>query len=337
MFGTIKHISKQYPNHTFLYVENVRVAVAKLAIIFHDFRYKDLFTVGITGTNGKTTVAAYVRLLLNNLGLPTGSIGTTGVWTSKGKMDFVQSTPTTPESSDIHDIYDQLYSLGDKAVAMEVSSIAIEQKRVEGILFDIGVHTNLSPEHIKYHKTFANYKSAKLKLFDQVKTAVVIVDDLEMATDILDTCRGNIFTYSLLNETNADVVATNIKVNDNGSLIDLKIMGGRFNVRTPVFGAYNVANLLAAVCVALEAGFSVKEIVQALSHIENPEGRFEFIQGGTAGRKVILDYAHTPVALNSLLSEVHKLTFNHLVVMIAGIGIRDFNKINAKNGKSGGW
>ncbi|WP_404451025.1 UDP-N-acetylmuramoyl-L-alanyl-D-glutamate--2,6-diaminopimelate ligase [Virgibacillus necropolis] len=323
----LNDMSQRFPDRTFLYVDNVRVAVAKLAGIYHDFRYKDLYTIGVTGTNGKTTVANYVKSLLNILGLPTGSIGTTGAWSSKSKLDFMQSTPTTPESSDIHDIFDQLYASGDKAVAMEVSSIAVEQKRVEGIQFDVGVHTNLSPEHIEYHKNFDNYKKAKLKLFDQVKTAVVNVDDHGMATEILETFKGDIFTYSLSKVSNADVIATNIRVNGNGSLIDLEIMGETFNVRTPVFGGYNVANLLSAVCVALDAGFSAENIVQALSHIESPEGRFELIKEGTAGRGIILDYAHTPVALRSLLSEVHKLTYNRLIVMIAGVGIRDFNKM----------
>ncbi|ASK61479.1 UDP-N-acetylmuramoyl-L-alanyl-D-glutamate--2,6-diaminopimelate ligase [Virgibacillus phasianinus] len=334
----LKRTSENYPDCTFLYVSHVRIAVANLSLLFHDFRYKDLYTIGITGTNGKTTVAAYVKSLLNNLGLPAGSIGTTGVWSSKGKLDFQPSTPTTPESSDIHEIFDQLYAAGDKAVAMEVSSIAIEQKRVEGILFDVGVHTNLSPEHIEYHKNFANYKKAKLKLFEQVKTAVVNADDPAMAADILETCEGDILTYSLLSESQADVKATNIMVNDNGSLIDLEVMGETHRVQTPVFGAYNVANLLAAVCVAIDAGYTAGKIVQALSHIENPEGRFELIQEGTAGRKIILDYAHTPVALRSLLSEVHKLSYKRLIVMIAGIGIRDFNKMpkmaNAVDGKA---
>lgn len=118
-------------------MKDVRVAVARLAIVFHEFRYKKLYTVGVTGTNGKTTVTAYVKSLLNNLGLATASIGTMGLRTSQGKMDFMQSTPTTPEASDIHAILDCLLETGDKAVSMEVSSIAIDQKRVEGILFDV--------------------------------------------------------------------------------------------------------------------------------------------------------------------------------------------------------
>lgn len=323
----LSEMSEQFPDQTFLVVEDVRVAVARLAIIFHDFRYKDLFTVGVTGTNGKTTVTAYVKSLLNNLGMPTGSVGTTGIWTSKDKINFMQSTPTTPESSDIHDIFDYLYETGDRAVAMEVSSIAMEQKRVDGIFFDIGVHTNLSPEHIEYHHNFENYKKAKLKLFDQVKTAVVNVDDVEMATAILATCKGKIFTYSLSEHSNADVIATNIIVNDSGTRIDLRVMEETFTLSTPVFGEYNVANLLAAICVALDAGYSIEKIVRALPYIQNPEGRFELIQEETAGRKIILDYAHTPVALKSLLTEVRKLNHNHLIVMIAGIGIRDFDKM----------
>lgn len=323
----LKKMSDKYREQTFLLVEDVRVSLAGLAAIFYSEDYKKLSTVAVTGTNGKTTVATYVRSLLNNLGLSAGSIGTTGMWASKGKFDFKQSTPTTPESSDLHYIFRSFYELGEKAAVMEVSSIAVEQKRVEGILFDVGIHTNLSPEHLDYHKDFENYKNAKLKLFNQVKKAVVNVDDPGMADDIINLFNGPILTYSINKEANADVVASDIRVSNSGTTIELSLEGESYIIYTPVYGDYNVANLLSAVCVGLHLDFSIEKIIQALPLIENPIGRFQLLEEGTEGRKIILDYAHTPVALENLLQEVKKLDYNRLIVMIAGVGVRDFNKM----------
>ncbi|MRX73703.1 UDP-N-acetylmuramoyl-L-alanyl-D-glutamate--2,6-diaminopimelate ligase [Bacillus lacus] len=323
--SVLRKLSAMYQHCTFLAVENVRKAMAQMAKIFYEHADASLKTIGVTGTNGKTTVAAYTRSLLTLLGLPSGSIGTTGIWSSKQKLNYKKSTPTTPESIDLHRIFQDLYNRGDKAAAMEVSSIALDQLRVEGITFDVAIHTNLSEEHLEYHKTFENYKQCKLKLFHQAKHAVVNLDDHEMGKMLSHTFNGPAYTYAIHNEL-ADLLAKDITYSEKGTSFQLLFNGYPYQASAPIFGEYNVCNLLAAICTALHLGFQMEEITAVLPYLEGPEGRFEVLEGPEQ-RRIILDYAHTPVALTRLVEEVKKLSYNRLIVMIAGIGIRDFNKM----------
>ncbi len=322
----LEEFSRKFPELTFLQTEDARAFLAQLSIIFHGRIHEKIHTVGITGTNGKTTVAAFVKSLMTALGIPSGSIGTNGVLSSMGPVSFVQSTPTTPEASDLHAIFADFAKRGDQLAAMEVSSVAIEQQRTAGINFDVAIHTNLSPEHLEFHKTFENYKQAKLKLFRQAKRAVVNLDDEGMGADIIKDFQGSLLTYSLKKDSAADVKASNIRVTNDGTSFELKLGNDSFIVRTPVFGSYNVANLLSAICTAMHLGFMIGQIIEALPRVENPSGRFEVLKE-FGRRKIIIDYAHTPVALKSLLKEAKKLPHKRLIVMITGIGIRDKEKM----------
>ncbi|MGV2941637.1 UDP-N-acetylmuramoyl-L-alanyl-D-glutamate--2,6-diaminopimelate ligase [Mesobacillus sp. LC4] len=318
--------SQQYPEVTFILTENARSFLANISIIFHGRVHEKIQTVGVTGTNGKTTVAAYVKSLMTNLGMPSGYIGTIGMFTSKGRIEFSQTTPTTPESIDLHSIFNQMHLQGDELASMEVTSVAIEQKRVEGIVFDVAIHTNLTPEHLEFHQTFENYRKAKLKLFRQAKQAVVNMDDEGMSAEILEIFNGPVLTYSLDKNAKADVKASNLKMSAAGTVFEMVVRGESYIVRAPVFGNYNVANLLAAVCTALHSGFTVQEILPAITMLESPEGRLEVLQE-YGNRNIILDYAHTPPALKNLIKEVKKMPHRRLIVMIAGIGIRDWEKM----------
>ncbi|WP_409252358.1 UDP-N-acetylmuramoyl-L-alanyl-D-glutamate--2,6-diaminopimelate ligase [Bacillus sp. SCS-153A] len=322
----LEKASRKFNDRTFILVQDARAFLAKLSILFYRSAHERLKTIGVTGTNGKTTVTAYVKSLLTLLGTPTGSIGTTGIISSAGKINLKKSTPTTPESSDLHYIFDQFHERGDEAAVMEVSSVATVQKRVEGIEFDIAIHTNLSPEHLEFHKTFENYKEAKLKLFKQAKKAVVNIDDSGMAEDILELHSGDTLTYSLDKRSQADVKASNLRTMGHETFFELNVHNKSFIVRAPVIGDYNVANILAAVCTALHSGYSIHQILLALPSIEGPEGRFELLTG-YGNRKIMLDYAHTPAALDNLLREVKKLDYNRLIVLITGIGTRDKSKM----------
>ncbi|MFD0050550.1 UDP-N-acetylmuramoyl-L-alanyl-D-glutamate--2,6-diaminopimelate ligase [Actinomycetes bacterium NPDC127524] len=313
------------PDNLFILTEDARSFLAHISIFYFEQVHEKLHTIGITGTNGKTTVASYVQSLMNNLGRNSGYLGTNGMFSSKGRISFSQTTPTTPESLDLHSIFQELYKQGDQLAAMEVTSVALEQKRVEGIEFDIAVHTNLTPEHLEFHHTFENYKNAKMKLFRQSKKAVVNVDDKGMADDILDSFKGPILTYSLNKAANADVTAINIKLYSAGTAFELIVGGESYIASTPIFGEYNIANLLAAICTALHSGYSMQEILPALGSIESPEGRLEVLAFGE--RKIILDYAHTPPALKNLIKEVKKMPHRRLIVLITGIGIRDREKM----------
>ncbi|MGI8316314.1 UDP-N-acetylmuramoyl-L-alanyl-D-glutamate--2,6-diaminopimelate ligase [Halobacillus mangrovi] len=321
-----QYLSYRNPYCTFVVVKNIRQAMASFSKFFFNAPDEDIKTIGVTGTNGKTTVTAYVRSLLTLLGMPTGSIGTTGIWTSKRKLDYKKSTPTTPESLDLHQIFRDLYEMNDEAAVMEVSSIALDQHRVDGIYFDVAIHTNFSEEHLEYHKTIEHYKECKLRLFEQAKHKVVNLDDKGMGEDLQEKCAGSMISYSIESHPKADLKAENIEVIEEGSFFNLSYKGDSYRVYVPVYGTYNVANVLSAIGTALHLGYSIYEVLTVLPELEGPEGRFQVIQT-PHNQKVILDYAHTPVALNRLLEEVKKLDYNRLIVMIAGIGIRDFNKM----------
>ncbi|KIL49143.1 UDP-N-acetylmuramoyl-L-alanyl-D-glutamate--2,6-diaminopimelate ligase [Jeotgalibacillus campisalis] len=321
-----ERLNKEYPACTFLLVQDVRYAMAHFSIYFYNQVHQSLQTIGVTGTNGKTTVATFVRSLLTQLAVPTGSIGTNGICSSKGQITFKKSTPTTPEAPDLHHIFQLLSEEQDQAAVMEVSSIAIDQKRVEGIHFDIAIHTNLSPEHLEYHKTFQHYKEAKMKLFKQASRSIINYDDAGMGKDLIDASNGELMTYSLDRSSGADLIADKIHVTEEGTRFELIYQNRSYIVHSTVFGDYNVANLLTAIGVGLFNGFTIEKMLPVLEKIENPAGRFQVIdQYGE--RKIILDYAHTPVALEKLVEEAKKLDYRKLIVMIAGIGIRDFNKM----------
>lgn len=322
----LKSYYRQNEDCTFLVVEDARLAMAQMAVLLSDEAWKKLITVAVTGTNGKTTVAAYVRSLLNQLQLRTTSIGTCGIITSKEKINFFKSTPTTPESADLHVLFKQLASEGEKAVVMEATSIALDQKRTASMTFDVAIHTNLSPEHLEFHGTMENYKRAKMKLFEQAATAIVNIDDEGMAKDILDTFQGKLLTYSLKRNSGADLIASNIHTDAHGIQFELYTNGSSYTIHAPIYGEYNVANLLAAIGTAMQLGFDLEEIVDVLATIESPEGRFEVIEQ-YGGRKIILDYAHTPAALDQLLTAVNAIPHRRLIVMILGVGIRDFGKM----------
>ncbi|MGO1060359.1 UDP-N-acetylmuramoyl-L-alanyl-D-glutamate--2,6-diaminopimelate ligase [Planococcus sp. FY231025] len=315
----------QYHSISFIVVADVRRALAYASIFFFQDAKDRLIKVGVTGTNGKTTTATYVYNLFNLLGIRSGFIGTTGVFNSDGKFPYKKSTPTTPISSDIHQIFSQLVSHGDAAVSMEVSSIALDQKRVEGIDFDVAIHTNISEEHLEYHKTFEHYLNSKLLLFAQAKSAVVNLDD-GMAEQILAAVDYPALSYSRSADSGADLIWGNLDSSGSGMRFDLRYDNQVFGVEVPLFGEYNAGNLTAAIAAALLSGASMEDILSVLPRMPQVEGRFQVIPG-PEGRKIILDYAHTPVALDLVMREVGKLPHNRLIALIAGIGIRDFGKM----------
>ncbi|MGE6487588.1 UDP-N-acetylmuramoyl-L-alanyl-D-glutamate--2,6-diaminopimelate ligase [Paenisporosarcina sp. NPDC076898] len=328
--GSDKSILESYASShsqiTFVLVNDSREALAYTALEFHHFASDKLFKVGVTGTNGKTTVATYVRNLLNLLGLPCGMLGTNGIFTSNEVLHIKKSTPTTPMSSDVQAIFSELLKRGDKAASMEVSSIALDQHRVSGFEFDVAIHTNISEEHMEYHKTFDHYKMCKLRLFTQAKASVVNLDDAGMSKDIIDAIQGSLLTYSCNVDSNADLIWTNIQHRLEGMSFDLIFEGKIHPINVPIYGEYNVGNLVSAIGAALFANVSLKDILNVLPKMQQVDGRFQVIHG-PENRKIVLDYAHTPVALDAIMRAVKKLPHNRLVTMIAGIGIRDFAKM----------
>lgn len=333
----IESFTSSYSHISFVLVGDSREALAYTAIEFNHHVSDKLFKVGVTGTNGKTTVASYVRNLFNLLGIPCGMLGTNGIYTSKEVLHIKKSTPTTPMSSDVQAIFSELLKRGDKAACMEVSSIALDQYRVGGFEFNVAIHTNISEEHMEYHKTFEHYKMCKLRLFTQAKASIVNLDDSGMSEDIIRVANGSILTYSHNKDSHADLIWTNIQHFANGMSFDLLYKGISHRISIPIYGEYNVGNLVSAIGAALVADVGIEEILLALPKMEQVEGRFQVIHGPD-NRIIILDYAHTPVALDAILHAVKKLPHERLITLITGIGIRDFAKMpkmaNTAEGKA---
>ncbi|MCP3763626.1 UDP-N-acetylmuramoyl-L-alanyl-D-glutamate--2,6-diaminopimelate ligase [Domibacillus sp. A3M-37] len=315
-----------FPSVTFVLVEDSREAMARVANYFYGNAQDRLIKVGVTGTNGKTTVATYVQNLFNLLHIPCGMLGTTGIWKANEKMDFDKSTPTTPMSVDIHHIFHELHRTHHEAATMEVSSIALDQKRVAGIQFDIAIHTNFSEEHLEYHKTMEHYKQSKLLLFQQAAVSIVNLDDAGMAEDILKSASQRVITYSRNFTSDADLTWTDCHHYEQGMLFTIYYGGKKYTVSVPLYGEYNAGNVTAAIASALSLGIDMEEIVSVLPNMKQAEGRFQVIHAPD-NRKIVIDYAHTPVALDQILTEVRHIPHNRLIAMIAGIGIRHFGKM----------
>lgn len=324
IIGTDREILFQsrnnYPDTTFVLVRDAKRMMSLLSAEFHGHVYKRLQSIAVTGTNGKTTVTSFIHQLLNGCGIRTGSIGTEKVWDDQKPRSLRHTTHTTPEAPDLHYIFNTFFQEGIQAVALEVTSIAIDQKRVDGLLFDIGVHTNLTPEHLDFHASFEQYRQSKLSMFQQVKKAVVNLDDDGMSEDILHSFKGEILTYSLKQE--ADITAKILDVNQNGTQTEIAASGHKFQVTVPLFGEHNVSNFLAAFSACLLYDVPMERIIKRIPELKMPNGRLNLIETHTAYR-VISDFAHTPDALVCVIDAARSMKPRRLILVVAGSGTRD--------------
>ncbi|WP_183163646.1 UDP-N-acetylmuramoyl-L-alanyl-D-glutamate--2,6-diaminopimelate ligase [Alteribacter keqinensis] len=306
-----------FPGTTFVQVTDAKSFMSYLSIVLYDHADEKVKTIAVTGTNGKTTVSSFVRNLLLKSGIPTGLIGTNGVWDDRIRRNFNHTTHTTPEAPDLQYIFHRFYKEGLQAVSLEVTSIAIEQKRVAGVIFDVGIHTNLTPEHLDFHGSYDAYKQSKLKLFRQVKKAVVNADDGEMGRDIKAMFKGPLLTYGIY--TKGDVFAENMETTSAGTAMDLTILGKRFPVLVPIFGDYNISNFLASLCACLHLSIPIPILLEGLQTLSLPEGRFQ-IEDKLSNYKIIMDFAHSPDALDKVITAAKQLDHKKLIVLVTGAG-----------------
>jgi UDP-N-acetylmuramoyl-L-alanyl-D-glutamate--2,6-diaminopimelate ligase len=276
----------------------VRPAMAEVASAFYDHPSRALATVGVTGTNGKTTVTQLVRSVLDCAGRPTGVIGT------------LEGERTTPEAPVLQRLLGELRDEGRTAVAMEVSSHALTQHRVDGIVFDVAAFTNLSREHLDHHRTMEEYFEAKAGLFDRSrsKLAVVNVDDpwgLRLAGEL----------------AGADVVP--VRRSDAEDVV-LSVGSSSFRwrgvpVTLPLSGIFNVDNALLAAAIATALGVDDEQVAEGLGVAPVLPGRMEVVSAG-APFVVIVDYAHTPAGLEEALSAARGLAGSGRVISLFGCG-----------------
>ncbi|MGL5382588.1 MAG: UDP-N-acetylmuramoyl-L-alanyl-D-glutamate--2,6-diaminopimelate ligase [Culicoidibacterales bacterium] len=306
-----------------IYVEDTKIAMAEIASLFYGEPMKHLELIGITGTDGKTSTATIIEHLLNTCQKPSGYIGTNGVRYANAAEPLHH---TTPESLDLQAIFARMVAKQTQVCAMEVSSHALELNRVRGVEFDVAVFTNLTHEHLDYHKTLENYLAAKAKLFSQLNPtgiAVLNADDALSYSKLAAQIMHATLTYGIENE--ADFQAVDIVETIKGTNFSVVFEGKSYPVAMKLLGRFNIYNALAALAVAQAQGIKLPTAIMALEQLVSIDGRMEVIDCGQ-DFGVIVDFAHTPNAIENLLTFVRPLTQNRLLLAVGCAGARDTEK-----------
>lgn len=305
-------------------VPQLKNQLSTLAARFYGEPARQLKVIGVTGTNGKTSVTYLIAQLLNQLGCKAGVIGTTG---SGFPGDLVAESRTTPNAIAVQQRLAQLLAAGAQAVAMEVSSHALVQRRVEAIPFKVAVATNISRDHLDYHGTMSNYAAAKRRLFTELDTEISIlnVDDAALMAWLAD--RSDSWRISCQPQQHPQALwASAIEFNDQGSKLQLHAAEQTFALQSPLLGGFNVYNLLAAITAVHTLGYALPDIVAAVPNLHAVPGRMETFYAGAKQPLVIVDYAHTPDALQQVLQALRRHCRGKLWCVFGCGGDRDRGK-----------
>jgi len=298
---------------TYIQVANSSAALAVMASNYYDQPSRDLKLIGITGTNGKTTIASLLYELFTGAGFGVGLLSTIKVMV--GMKEF-KSTHTTADSITINKYLRAMCDAGMEFCFMEVSSHGIDQSRTDGLAFYGGVFTNLTHDHLDYHKSFAQYRDVKKRFFDQLGAkafALTNIDD-KNGSLMLQNTKAKTYTYAL--KSFADYNAKQLEHHLGGQL--LKIQGKE--VWTKLIGSFNAYNILAIYAVSELLGMDELELLQGISKLESVSGRFEYMVS-KSNITAIVDYAHTPDALENVLDTIGEIrTKNEQLITVVGCG-----------------
>lgn len=324
---------KLYQKVTYVQVSDSAKALGQLASAWFGHPSEKLILTGVTGTNGKTTIATLLYQLFKELGHKAGLLSTVSNYVDD---KVVEATHTTPDALTLNDLLHQMVAAGCTHAFMEVSSHAIEQQRIAGLEFDGGIFTNLTRDHMDYHVTFENYLKAKKAFFDQLSPAsfaLVNVDD-KNGLVMVQNSKTRKFTYSMRGM--ADYKTKILEHGFEGMLLD---MNGR-EVNVPFIGKFNAANLTAVFGTAVLLGIDETEALRVISMLQVVSGRFETVSA-PAGFTAIIDYAHTPDALNNVISTINQILQGNgrLITVVGCGGNRDKGKrpMMAREAVDGSW
>ncbi|MCM8833043.1 MAG: UDP-N-acetylmuramoyl-L-alanyl-D-glutamate--2,6-diaminopimelate ligase [Candidatus Omnitrophica bacterium] len=316
---------------TEIIVEDTKKTLSEIANVYYNYPSKKLNVLGITGTNGKTTTNFIIKEILKENGIEAGLIGT--IFYEIGERKIV-STNTTPESLDLIEMFSEMLKNNCKWAVMEVSSHGIDQKRIEGIDFNVGIFTNIaSHEHLDYHRTFKNYLNTKLLFFTKYlresekkeKYAIINLDSQYSKTFVKSCERFGIRTITFGKNKNANIKLLNYHIEKEGNFLEVEIEKERLTFKSKISGLGNVYNLLAGIAFSYIYKIPYQTTQNAFLKIENVPGRFEFINEGQ-DFLVIVDYAHTHQALKNLLLSVRELKPKRIIVIFGCGGDRDKSK-----------
>jgi len=277
--------------------------------------------IGVTGTNGKTTVTHLLWEILTKSKEKAGLIGTLGYMFEDG---FYKNLPiTTPNAELLWKILSQMKEHEIETVAMEVSSHGLSQKRVWGVPFEVAIFTNLSQDHLDYHGDMESYLDAKCILFRNLpKSSLSIINADDEVYDVVAQCvPGDIWTFGIHNSS-ADVIAEQIDTGISGSRFTVKSPWGKFDIMTELIGEFNIYNILASMTTSLALEYEAEIIIKAIEEFKAMKGRVQLVDLGQAFG-VVIDYAHTPEALRNLLVSMRSITKGRVIVIFGAGGDRD--------------
>lgn len=317
-------------------IKNLRDKIGMLAYRLYLQNKRQIPLIAITGTNGKTSVSHYISQILSDNNFKTGVIGTIGVGFSE-KLEV--SSLTTPDCISMHKFIANFIDQGAKALTLEASSHALMQDRLAYLDIDTAVFTNLSQDHLDYHKTIENYFNAKKKLFFDfnAKNFIINIDDV-YGNKILEELKSTvnkkvIFTYSI-NDENADISVIKASYSILGTYAKIKTPLGVIEINTKLIGAFNLSNLLASIgaCICIIQNYNncsctvLDNILEAVNNLKPVSGRMMTFKNKQKGPCVIVDYAHTPDALEKVLTALSKLEHSNLWCVFGCGGDRDRDK-----------
>lgn len=311
---------------TFVQVTDARAALAMVSGCFYGHPARGMATYAVTGTNGKTTTSFMIRSILKVAALKPGLLGTVRYEIGD---HWVPASRTTPESTDIHSMISRMKELDCKSLVLEVSSHALMQHRVLGMEFDVGVFTNLTPEHLDYHEDMESYFSAKQLLFNllgnQKKPGKAVVNqDCEWGRRLVHEINNSeVITYGFAESS--DVRATEVGLSESGSIFSVKSPWGDYTISIKQVGHYNVQNALAAFTACCCQGISPADAIAGLALLESVPGRLDQVFN-PRGLHVLIDYAHTSDALDNVLQALRQIGKGRLVVVFGCGGNRDTAK-----------
>ncbi|WP_100012276.1 UDP-N-acetylmuramyl-tripeptide synthetase [Lentibacillus sediminis] len=313
---------KVHPDTAFIVVNQLETVITEVLHHLYKNEMEQMSFIGVTGTNGKTTVTHLISSLLNSFYHKSGFVGTEGVLDHQMEdVDYHKTTPTTPEAPELANIIRYFHEKNYQTMAFEATSVALDQKRVGFFPVHIGVFTNFSKDHMDYHGSMEHYLKSKMMLAESAEALVYSLD--EPAFQPLSKWQKPALTFSLRNPQ-ANLYATQILFGEKGTSFTLHYHEKRYRIRTSFIGEHNVYNILSACAVLLLMGYKMKAIARKLSSISPLHNRFQIIY--VRERRFILDFAHTPVAVEKAMQAARLLTPSRLIAMVNGIGLRGLEK-----------
>lgn len=308
-------------------IQNLQQYVGMLAAYKYDTPSAKLLTIGVTGTNGKTSISHWLNQAFNQLEYTTAIIGTTGCGIYP---DVVDLSATTPDPATLQKLFNRFYQSKVDLVAIEVSSHALHQGRVNGLVFDSAIFTNLTQDHLDYHGTMDEYFNAKKQLFfwHNLKYAIINIDDA-YGQQLLDNLNSNnsaslqIITYAI--DCHADLQASNIRLMLSGLVFDLHYQSKVIQIKTKVIGLFNVYNLLAVFASLVSHGVKLKQLPEIALNLTPVVGRMDALIYPNKPL-VVIDYAHTPDALEKALTTLNEIEHRKLFCVFGCGGNRDKSK-----------